>query len=145
MFSFCKNVLLVWKNTFLCVCFMSDNFHLFIFLLCWKSEIEPTLKKKGIGQLGLGNLNVVTSYCQMYRYKITHWQVLDPLTFQEWWSSCLHVIVLCENIMHGSILACTVFSYLRKRSFSSLIEYLLCRTKFCVVVSSRVLGWEQVS
>lgn len=129
--------MLVWKNTFLCVCFMSDNFHLFIFLCVLKIGNWAHFEKKGIEQLGLGTLNMVTSYCQTYRYRITHWQVLDPLTsqesFLEWWSSCLHVIVLCENVMHGSILACTVFSYLRKGSFSSLIEYLLCRTEFCFV------------
>lgn len=45
-------------------------------------------------------------------------------------SSCLHVTVLCGNSVCMVAFFLALFSLLRKRSFSWLIEYLLCRTDF---------------
>lgn len=105
------------------------SFYLFVCVL--KVRNLPTLARRQVWR----RLNMVAFHYFRYtgaKHSLpSSWSTyaLGELSL-EWYSSCLHVTVLHGNCMHGKGLACTVLlSFLRRRSFSWLKDYLLCRTE----------------
>lgn len=137
MFSFCKSILLVWKNTFLYenICFMSDNFPLFIFLCVVKNQELSLLWKEGMEQLGLEEPkhgSLVVPDRQVQKDSLTSsWSTHVDLPGKLFWNN--HVL-LCMLLFFVKTLCMVAFLlallFLRKRCFNWLIEYLLSRTFF---------------